>query len=106
MVTLGVFKLGVGVDAGEVEDVEASPGLWEVSEPTLVMLAFSFFSASLVETNTLFFAVLAADLLFPKRLMGGMSGALDLVYRECTTLLCGISSGLYHSLNTGYVRRY
>ena len=104
MVTLGVFKLGV--DDWEVEDVEASPGLWEASEPTLAMLAFSFFSASLVETNTLFFAVLAADLLFPKRLMGGMSGALDLVYRECTTLLCGISSGLYHSLNTGYVRRY
>ena len=80
MVTLGVFKWGV--DAGEVEDVEASPGLWEVSEPpdpTLAILAFSFFSASLVETNTLFFAVLAAGLLFPKRLMGGMSGALCLV---------------------------
>ena len=56
MVTLGVFKLEVGVDAGEVEDVEASPGLWEASEPTLATLAFSFFSASLVETNTLFFA--------------------------------------------------
>ncbi len=81
MVTLGVFKLGVEVDAGEFEDVEASPGpgLWEASEPTLAILAFSFFSASLVENNTLFFAVLAADLLFPKRLMGGMSGALCLV---------------------------
>ena len=77
MVTLGVFKWGVGVDAGEVEESATSP--WEVSEPpdpTLEMLAFSFFSASLVETNTLFFAVLGADLLFPKRLMGGMSGAL------------------------------
>ena len=80
MVTLGVFKLGV--DDWEVEDVEASPGPGEVSappDPTLAILAFSFFSASLVETNTLFFAVLAADLLFPKRLMGGMSGALCLV---------------------------